>query len=233
MVSGAFLTCALNIFVPCYFFLKQLSYLSYTNKSFLSVQAGRGWEQKLILLNNSIRVKSLARHEEGFSLIELIIVMLVISILAVLSMMSFKSEKKHAVDREALIVMDLLNEAKQRALTQHETMRIELNKTKNTITLITENTAGNAGDDQIIKSLPLQHQNYITFEKAPTNTSNTPVDSAPVPAVTFSASTHPLSLSDQVATLRFTQTGTVFNAGSNSVGTNATSTGADHLFLAA
>jgi prepilin-type N-terminal cleavage/methylation domain-containing protein len=182
------------------------------------------------LLNQTPPIKSFGHHEAGFSLIELIIVVLVISILAVLSIMSFKGEKKYLADHEALIVLDLLNEAKQRALTQHETMRVEINKTKNTITLITENTAGNASDDQIIKSLPLQHQNYVTFEKAPTNVSNSPVDSAPVPALTFAASTHPLSLSDQVATLRFNQTGTVFNAGSNSVGANATSTGATIYF---
>jgi prepilin-type N-terminal cleavage/methylation domain-containing protein len=178
------------------------------------------------LSNNSYQVKNFEHHEKGFSMVELIIVMLVISILAVLSIMAFKGEKKYLADREALVVMDLLNEAKQRALTQHETMRVEINKTNNTISLITENTAGNANDDQVIKTLPLQHSNYVTFDKAPTNIANTPVDSAPTPIAVFATSNHPLSLSQQVATFRFTQTGTVLNAGSNSVGANAAVTGA-------
>ncbi len=166
------------------------------------------------------------RNETGFSLVELIIVLLIISILGVLAMMSFQGEKKHLADREALRVMDLFNEARQRALTQHETIRIEINKTRNVISMITENAAGNAADDQFIKTLPLEHQNYVTFEKAPTNIANQPVDSAPTPAITFSASLHPLSLSDQVATFRFNQTGNVLNAGTNSVGANAITSGA-------
>ena len=163
-------------------------------------------------------------------MIELIIVMLVLSILSVLSIMSFKSKELYLAEREALLVMDILNEAKQRALTQHETMRVEINKTRNVVRLINENAAGNASDDQVIKSLTLEHSNYVTFDRAPTNIASSPVDLAPVPAITFSPSVHPLSLSDQVTTLRFTQTGNVLNGGSSSTGANATLTGATVYF---
>lgn len=182
------------------------------------------------LPNNYLRVQRFERNNDGFSMIELIIVMLVLSILAVLSIMSFRSKELYLAEREALMVVDLLNEAKQRALTQHETMRIEINKTQNKAILINENAAGNAADDQVIRTIPLQHPNHVAFEVAPTNIANSPIEPSPVPAITFSPSFHPLSLSQEVATLRFTQTGTVLNGGSNSIGANAVMTGATIYF---
>lgn len=164
--------------------------------------------------------------EHGFSLIEILIVLLVICILSVLTLMAFKGEKKFLADTEAYLILDVLNEAKQRALTQHETMRVEINKTTNTIRLISENAPGDATDDQIVKTLVLQHPNYVAFESAPTNMASSPTDSTPTPAITFVTSVHPLSTSSQVATLRFLRTGKVVTAGSNAIGTNATVTGA-------
>lgn len=164
--------------------------------------------------------------EQGFSLIELLIVLLVVCILSVLTLMAFKGEKKFLADTEAYLILDVLNEAKQRALTQHKTMRVEINKTNNTIRLISENAPGDAADDQIIKTLVLQHPNYVAFEAAPTNMASTPTDSSPTPAITFTNSVHPLSTSNQVATLRFLRTGKVVTAGSNAIGTNAAVTGA-------
>ena len=174
----------------------------------------------------SIKNKNTAFGEQGFSLVELIIVMLVISILSVLTLMAFKGDKKFLADSEAYSILDILNEAKQRAITQHETLRVEINKTRNTIRLITENAAGDATDDQIVRTLILEHPNYVAFEISPTNIASSPVDSAPVPAITFRASVHPSSLNDQVATLRFLRNGNVLDAGSNSIGNNAAMTGA-------
>lgn len=165
-------------------------------------------------------------NQRGFSLIELIIVLLVIGILSVLTLMAFKGEKRFLADSQAYLILDFLNEAKQRALTQHETIRVEINKTKNTIRLINENAPGNATDDQVIKTLILEHPNYVVIEQAPTNIEESPTEGSPVPAITFNASVHPSSAADQVATLRFLRTGKVVNAGSNSIGTNATTTGA-------
>lgn len=171
------------------------------------------------------RLKMRLNNEQGFSFAELLIVMFVISILSVLSLLAFKSEKKFLADTEAYLIMDVINEARQRALTQHEIMRVEINKTRNIINLINENAAGNAADDKIIKTLALQHPNYVVFDTAPTN-ATAPTDSAPVPPIVFKTSTHPLSLSDQVATLRFLQNGNVVDGGSNAVGSNSVITGA-------
>lgn len=177
-----------------------------------------------------MRIAKFESNENGFSMVELIIVLLVGSILTVLSIMAFRVNELHFVDRQAHLVSDMLNEARQRALTQHETMRVEFNKTRNTVSLITENAAGNAADDAVIKTLPLEHPHNVNYEIAPSNMTDAPVDTAPAPAITFSTSTHPLSLSDQVAVLRFTQTGTVLNAGSNAIGANAAVRGATIYF---
>ena len=110
----------------------------------------------------SIKNKNTAFGEQGFSLVELIIVMLVISILSVLTLMAFRGDKKFLADSEAYSILDILNEAKQRAITQHETLRVEINKTRNTIRLITENAAGDATDDQVVRTLILEHPNYVS-----------------------------------------------------------------------
>lgn len=171
-------------------------------------------------------LKSEIQSEQGFSFLELIIVLLIISILSVLSILSFRAEKKFLADTEAYLIMDTINEARQRALTQHEIMRVEINKTKNTISLINENTAGTASDDRVIRTLALESTNYVVYASAPTNAPNTPTEPSPVPALVFKTSTHPLSLSDQVATLRFLQNGNVVDGGSNATGSNSVITGA-------
>ena len=54
----------------------------------------------------------------------------------------------------------------------------------------------------------------------------TPVETIPVLPVAFANSTHPLSLGNQVVTMRFRSNGTVENAGNDAIGTGATPTGA-------
>lgn len=164
--------------------------------------------------------------ENGFSIIELIIVLLVISILSILAVMSFKSEKKYLADTQAFQINDILHEARQRALSQRETMRVEINKTRNTVRLISENEPGDAADDQEIRSIKLEAPAVLVVDAPPQNVSGSPSEMSPTPAIIFKASTHPLSIGDTVATLRFTTTGKVLDAGSNSIGTNSAMTGA-------
>jgi prepilin-type N-terminal cleavage/methylation domain-containing protein len=165
-------------------------------------------------------------NEEGFSLIELVIVMLVISILSVMTILSFRAEKKFASDDQAYLIVDIIQEARQRSLTQHETMRVEINRTRNTVRLINENISGDATDDVEIKTLKLQDPKYVVVDTSPQNISSYPTESSPVPKIVFKTSVHPLSLNDSVATLRFLKTGKVVDAGSNAIGDNAAVTGA-------
>jgi prepilin-type N-terminal cleavage/methylation domain-containing protein len=178
------------------------------------------------MLNIILFKRKKKRNERGFSLVELIIVLLIFSILTVLTLMSLKGDKKFLADTEAYIILDFLNEARQRALTQHETLRVEINKTTNKIRLIAENAAGDAADDREIRYAILEHPNYVVYEKAPNNIASSPVDAAPVPSIVFKKSEHPTSINDRVATLRFLQNGNVVDAGSNAVGSNSVLTGA-------
>ena len=144
----------------------------------------------MLISLQKINIKS-KNYEQGFSLVELIIVLLIISILSVLSLMAFKSEKLFLADNQAYLLLDILKEAKQRALTQHVTMRVEINKNRNIVRLINENKAGDASDDKEIKSLSLENPNLVNMESSPTNIANSPTDSAPIPAITFKPSVHP------------------------------------------
>lgn len=166
------------------------------------------------------------RQENGFSIVELTIVLLIISILTILSVVSFRPEEKFLTDSQAYKINDILHEARQRSLTQRETMRVEINRTKNEIRLITENEAGNASDDQILKTASLENPADIIVGAAPQNISKFPVEMSPTPTVSFKVSTHPLSLGDTVATLRFTKIGKVLDAGTDAVGNNSVMIGA-------
>lgn len=178
------------------------------------------------MFKNHQKKQNKINNQRGFSFLELIIVMLIISILSVLALMSFKGEKKYLADTEAYQMIDILHEARQRSLTQHETMRVEINQTRNTMRLISEGEPGNAGDDKEIKSVKLQDPKYVMVGAAPKNISGAPTEMSPIPVLAFKKSVHPLSNADMVATLRFVRTGKVLNAGSNAIGDNSTVTGA-------
>lgn len=163
-------------------------------------------------------------NEGGFSFLELIIVMLIISIMSVFALMSLKSEKKYAADTEAYKIIDILHEARQRSLTQHETMRVEFNQTRNIVRLIEENEPGTAADDKELKAINLPDVKNVVVGPIPKNISTATAKLMPV--MTFIKSVYPLSKNDTTATLRFTHTGKVLNAGSNAVGDNSAITGA-------
>lgn len=176
--------------------------------------------------DNYRKNKLYVRYEAGFSLIELIIVLLIISILSVFALMSFKGEKKYLADSQAYQIIDIIQEARQRSLTQHETMRVEFNQTRNTVRLISENEPGNANDDKEIRSLQIEDPKYVVVGSTPKNINNSPTDLSLAPLLKYKKSVHPLSNSDTVATLRFVRTGKVLDAGSNAIGDNSAVTGA-------
>lgn len=178
------------------------------------------------MFNSRLEKQKNIRKEQGFSIIELVIVLLIISILSVLSVLSFKAEKKYLADTEAYQIIDILHEARQRALTQHETMRVEINQTRNTVRLISENEPGSAVDDKEIRSVKLQDSAYVLVGAIPKNADKPPTEMSPTPVLTFKKSVYPLSLSDTVATLRFVRTGVVLDGGSNAVGDNSVMVGA-------
>lgn len=160
----------------------------------------------------------------GFSIVELLMVIVLIAILSSIAFMSFSSTKLYDADRQALQITDLLQEARQRSLSQRNTLRVEINSTKNSVRLIDEIKSGDASDDVVLKtSFFLNEGVYVGT--TPSNLSAGPTESSPVLPISYNTSTHPLSTSDQVAVIRFRK-GNAQNAGTDAIGTNSIPTGA-------
>lgn len=163
-------------------------------------------------------------NQQGVSLIELIFVLVIVGIITGIAVVSYSSPRKYSADDQARKIVDMLDEARQKSLNQRNTMRVEINKTKNIITLIDENTSTVATDDKIIRSLPLSTNAVVGG--APNNVSAGPVASSPIPVPAYTTSAYPLSSGDQKITLRFKRDGQVVDAGTDSLGTGSVVTGA-------
>jgi prepilin-type N-terminal cleavage/methylation domain-containing protein len=170
------------------------------------------------------------RNSRGFSVIELLIALAVMSILAGYAVMTLSSKEMYNADDQAMVVLDVLKEARQRAITQREVMRVEINKDLSRIRLINENSGSTANDDVEIRNIQFSPLKQVIFDRAPNNIAAGPTEAAPVPTIVFKASVHPSSMPDNVATLRFQPNGTVLDAGSSATGLNASVSGATLYF---
>lgn len=157
--------------------------------------------------------------QSGFSLLELIIVMTVTIIITTVAVVAYSSSRKHSADDQARQIADILDEARQKALNQRTTFRVEINKTRNRIRLIDEKTATTATDDVEIKSVQLSAQ--TTVGPIAPNVTATPTATSPIPVSTYSSSTYPLSSGDQKITLRFRKNGQVVDVGTDNIGTGS------------
>lgn len=172
----------------------------------------------------------LKKSERGFSIIELLMVIAVVAILSVFAVMTLRTRDIYSADKQAYTVLDYLKEARQRAITQREVMRVELNRNTGTVRLLNENEPGDVTDDVEIRKTVLGPGEGVVFDSAPDNIDSPPVEPIPVPEIVFKPSVHPTSAPDYVATLRFLPNGTVEDAGTNEVGDNAVTTGATIYF---
>jgi prepilin-type N-terminal cleavage/methylation domain-containing protein len=165
--------------------------------------------------------------ENGFSMIELMVVTVLILIITTVSLIYLTGTRKlYNTDQEALQVVDLVQEARQRALTQRETLRVEIDLTSNIGRIINENASGNVVDDKVIRQISLQPSSNVRIDMRPTNITSAPPEAIPAPIAVFAGSQHPLSAGHNVATFRFMPDGTVKDAGTNGLGANSVVTGA-------
>jgi prepilin-type N-terminal cleavage/methylation domain-containing protein len=160
-------------------------------------------------------------ENKGFSLIELLIVVSIIMIMTTIAIFSFsKGKDLYKTDDQSLKLVDILQEARFRALSQRETMRVEINITLMQARIIDENLPSTADDDKVIRTLILLPQTEIKLNARPASFTACPVTGT-CPDASFNTSNHPLSSGNNVAVFRFNMLGQVLNAGTNAVGQNA------------
>jgi prepilin-type N-terminal cleavage/methylation domain-containing protein len=165
-------------------------------------------------------------NQKGFTLIELLVVVVVIMILTTVSLFYLSAHKKlYNTDEQALKIIDLVQEARQRSLTQREVMRVEIDLTANTGKLIDESDPTITTDDKIIRQVAFYSTSNVRLDMRPNNVTAAPPEPLPAPTTTFVGSLHPLSAGHNVATFRFLSNGTVVNAGTNALGVGSVPTG--------
>jgi prepilin-type N-terminal cleavage/methylation domain-containing protein len=177
-------------------------------------------------MSNKEAKQNLKNLQRGFSLIELLVVLGIIAIMSTVSLIYFTSTKQlYKADEQGLQIVDLIQEARQRALTQRETMRVELDLSSNIARLIDENSSSVATDDQILRIVSFYDKSEVRIDTKPNNINISPAEIAPVPTAVFKPSTYIYSPAHTVCTLRFLLNGTVVDAGTSDVGANANSVG--------
>jgi Tfp pilus assembly protein FimT len=162
------------------------------------------------------------RGERGGSLIELLIVVVVIMIVAGFSLFAVTGHKAmYKTDDQALQIIDVLRAASLRAVTQRQTIRVEINLTTSRVQMIDENDPAISTDDAVVRSYNLEKTTDVKLSAQPLNVTTLPPTPSNFPVAVFASSLHPLSTSNSVCTIRFARNGTVLNAGTNALGANA------------
>ena len=161
-------------------------------------------------------------EERGFSLIELLVVIAIIAIMSVIAIMSFsKGKELYKTDDQSLKLVDMLQEARFRALSQREVMRVEINMTINQVRIIDENEPDTEEDDAVIRTMYLLPQTDVKLNAPPVGFSATPPTPITCSNIQFASSNHRLSSGNNVAVFRFNMLGQVLNAGDSPTGDNA------------
>ena len=155
------------------------------------------------------------------------VVLAIIAIFVSISLFFYEGHRSlYRPDEIALQMSDLFQEARQRSLTQRETMRVEIDLTRKVANLIDENTAATADDDVILRTITLPEASSVTVGSRPANIGYNPPEPQPVPNAVFTSSVYTPSFGNLACAFRFQRDGTVVNAGNNAIGTGAVSSGA-------
>ena len=160
--------------------------------------------------------------QSGFSLVEILVVFTLIVVIGSTASFYLSGHKKlYKPDDQTLLIVDILQEARQRSLNQRETLRVEIDLTENHIRLIDENSITTADDDTVLRTLPLYFPNEVRMDRRSQDITYNPPELLPIPTAVFTPSVYPTSATHQVCTLRFMSNGTVTNAGINATGDGA------------
>lgn len=155
------------------------------------------------------------------------VVLVLIAIFVSISLFFYEGHRSlYRPDEIAVQISDLMQEARQRALTQREAMRVEIDLTRKVAHLIDENAPNTADDDFVLRTITLPDPSAVTVGTRPANIGYNPPEPLPVPSAVFGSSVYTPSFGNNVCTFRFLRDGTVVNAGNNAIGTGAVSSGA-------
>jgi Tfp pilus assembly protein FimT len=159
----------------------------------------------------------------GHSIVELLVAFVIIGVLSGIVLFYASAHKRlYQPDDQALQIADILQEARQRSLTMRRPMRVEINRTINTVKLYDENTnATTASDDVLLKTFNLFSSYYVRIDTRPAEIAYNPAETLPVPNAVFKPSVYPSSISQNVCTIRFLANGSAVDAGTNAIGSGA------------
>lgn len=171
--------------------------------------------------------KNSLSSEQGISIVELLVVIILMATLVSFAMLGRASTKLFAADDQALIITDILQEARQKALTQGKILRVELNDTKKLIRLIDENNTTVAADDKVIRTSSYNPATSVGSKPANIDPvlSVFPKTLSPMPEIQYKKTAYPMSANDNVKTLRFNKIGEVLDDGTDGLGTGAVNSG--------
>lgn len=106
------------------------------------------------------------RNDKGISITEVLIVCAILFVMVGISIPYFANYTKlYGSDEQALKVIDLMQEASQRALNQRHNVRFEIDLTSNNVNIIDERTSGS---DVLVKKVPLKNVLEVKVGTAPT-----------------------------------------------------------------
>ena len=162
--------------------------------------------------------------QKGFSIIEVLMALIIVSIFIGLAIPWLRSSKKFSVDDQAMTMIDIFDEARQSAMNKRQTFRVEINKTKNQVRLIDENSAGSVTDDAVVKEVAFK--GFVKVGDVPSNIAGAPTATSPIPVLSPVRSTYPLSSGDEKITLRFAKNGLVMDTGTDNTGNGSIPRGA-------
>ena len=142
---------------------------------------------------------------------ELLIVLSIIGIMAGVSLFYLTAHRRlFKPSEQARQIIDVMQEARQRALTQRETLRVEIDLEDNVVRLVDENTTSTKTDVKI-KQISLLSSSEVKVETPPTDVTAKPNPDMVLPDAKFKKVTTSTNLNHKAFILRFRSDGTVMD----------------------